>query len=831
MSSTKQNRIRPNGDFSFTPEGEVLIREKAGNQTREPWLMLLARRGRPLIRTLCWGLTHSGASFARIGTQEGDLVNGFVHEDPYKAPLLGQYVYFVEEDGSYFTNTWYPVLAEGQELATTFGFGYVRYDTARGDLRVSTTCFVASHADALVQIVRVKNSGAKSRKLTVYNVAPVNIGDARDIGFSGFNTLMLGGAYVDRELDATVYRNNFGTALDDDPAAIRGMFGRVLVHTCSLGGAAFGTKYEDFVGHYSNGMERPAAVRGEPLRDGNSEDGCSNLSTIKSELVLGPGEERDFVVLLVAASTDDYFNKGKKAVKADIASLRDPAKAWAAFAAVKAEWKAQLDKLGVSVGGQDLLGTSFRWLQYQCAMVVLLNRMKSRFHSGFEYGFGFRDILQDLLAYLPYDASPVRDILLWVCSQMFSDGTVYHNFYVSAQGNKDFVACDDPLWLVYAVAEYVKESGDASILDAEAPYADDKEGLPAKAGTVLDHLRTAVARVWGKSEKGLPYLLQADWNDDLSDYEDHLSVMCAQQLYKALVDLAELLDAVGRDAAAAADYRAKAAVLKGEFDRRAVQSDGSFIRAIATKSGDKDLGSLATDGFTFFEPIAWAGFSGISDAAQFAKAKAACEAKLDDKYGIPICQGDRTLADGSIPPDATAWKRSAVGKKENGGEFRHLESWYMASLCRFGYGKEACDLYHRTLPAVASADDPFNYAAERFVYPEYVSGPASGEYGRAGHTWLTGTAPTRLGVLVDWIFGVRRAYGALVVDPCVAPSWKSFSLVRTWRGTRFEFEFSNPKGLQKGRVSLTVDGKALEGSSIPASLADGRTHAVKVTME
>jgi cellobiose phosphorylase len=104
---------------------------------------------------------------------------------------------------------------------------------------------------------------------------------------------------------------------------------------------------------------------------------------------------------------------------------------------VKAEWKTELSKLSIKVEGDDaIINPSYKWLQYQCAMVALLNRMKSRFHSGFEYGYGFRDILQDILALLPYDPKPAKELIKFTAQQMFSDGFVYHNFYVKAAANK-----------------------------------------------------------------------------------------------------------------------------------------------------------------------------------------------------------------------------------------------------------------------------------------------------------------------------------------------------------------------------------------------------------
>jgi len=848
--------LRNNGQFNFNLENEVVIKEKYGDMTREPWLMLLARRNKKPTDTLCWGMTNNGTSFARIGTQEGDILNGFVHEDPYKTRLLGTYAYFRTEDGKYFSNAWYPVLNKEQELETTFGFGYLKFKTTYNNFDVESLHFVPNGYDAMVQIIKVKNNADKDRKVSMFNVNPVNIGDARDIQFSGFNTLMMGGSTIDKTLNAVVWRNGFGRGFDSDGDKVVGMFGKVIVHTTSLANNQFATRYDEFVGHHTNTMGNPAAVVEDwdlPSRDAH--ENCSALSSIKNSFVIKAGETKEIVVVSTTSSTEDYYCDSKKSVKKFLDEVLVPANAQKMLDEVKAEWKKELGKLSVNVDGVDeILNPSYKWLQYQCAMVALLNRMKSRFHSGFEYGYGFRDILQDILALLPYDPKPAKELIKFTAQQMFSDGFVYHNFYVSAAGNKHFVTCDDPLWLIYAVVEYIKESGDFAILDEVVPYCDEKEELPPKEGTMLDHLKVAIAKVWKQSDNGLPYMLMADWNDDLSGNFTSVSTMAAQQLYKALNDMIELFNAKGIETELAADYAEKAKIVKAEVEKKCIDKDGNYIRAVAAKDhkavfknmsfgntgldisyigkedGPVDLGSSKTDGLVFFEPIAWAGFSGIADKERFDACKKICEKELDDKYGIAICQGDKTMTQGKLPVDYQGWKRNAPGKKENGGEFRHLESWYIASLCIFGYGKEAHDIYIKTLPAIASKDDPYLYAVERFVYPEYVSGPASNDHGKAGHTWLTGTAPTRLNVLIDWIFGVRRKYDGLLIDPCVSSEWKKFSAVRTFRNTTFNINYSNPSGVQKGVKSIKVDGKEIEGNIIPLSFANGGSVNVEVVM-
>ena len=851
---------KSNGQFQFNAEGEVVLKEHAGDMTREPWLMLLARRGQRPTDTLCWGVTNNGTSFARIGTQEGDILDGFVQQDPYKTRMLGNYAYFRFDDGTYFSNAWYPVLKPDQQLETVFGFGYLVFRTEYHGLKVETTHFIPDEYDALVQIIHVTNTSDDDQQVAMYNVAPVNLGDARDLMYAGFNSLMVGGALVDDSLNAAVWRFGNGRQFDSDPVKTQAMFGKVFVHTTSLPDNQFATHYEEFVGHHSNTMANPAAVvDGWLLPSRDAEDSCSSLSSIRNSFWLRAHQEADIVVVGAATSTEDYYCDGKRAISALLADVLVPANAYAMLARVKDAWSAELAKMTVSVDGTDeILRPSYMWLQYQCAMVAVMNRMKSRFHSGYEYGYGFRDILQDILAVLPTDPASVREMLLFTAQQMFSDGFCYHNFFVSAPGHKDFVTCDDPLWLVYAVAEYIKTTGDFGLLDQVVPYCDAQEDLPPQQGTVLEHLKVGLAKVWAQSDNGLPYMLMADWNDDLSGNFTSVSTMAAQQFYKALNDMSALLDAAGIEPELAADYAHKAETVKQQVEARCVDKQGYYIRAVASPNPEKvlagltfghtgvdaeefiddlrqfgapqSLGSSETDGLVFLEPIAWAGFSGIASKARFDLCKAACERALDDEFGIALCQGDRTLADGKLPVDTQGWKRNAIGKKENGGEFRHPESWYIASLCCFGYGQAAHDMFFKTLPAVASESDPFGYAAERFVYPEYVASPQSDEHGRAGHTWLTGTAPTRLNVLFDWILGIRCQYDGLLIDPCVAPAWRSFRATREYRGTTFDITYSNPDGVEKGVRSITVAGEPVDSNLIPLRYATGGVVDVAVVM-
>ena len=818
--------------FSFLPDSTVQIKEDINNTTKEPWLMLEASRKHSLTDTMCWGITNNGSDFARIGTQEGDLLNGFVHEDPYKTRMLGSYVYIADmEEKKFFTTSWYPVMHKNQKLETLFKFGSVETKTSWMNLDVQDIKFIPDEFYGLVQYVKITNKAKKDRKLRLYSVEPVNVGDARGIQFSGFNSLMMAGGLWDKDIDGLVWRNDYGIPFDSDEDKIKGMFGKVLVHVSSEKKSTYSSRYKDFVGHYTNTMANPEFIFADKLSEQDSQEMCSSLSVLANDVVIPAGGTKEIVFALIANRTEDYYCNKKAELKKAMKLISSPEKTLKLYEEVSKGWKDELSKLELSVSGENLFDHSFKWLQYQCAMVCCLNRMKSRFHSGFEYGFGFRDILQDILALLPYDTKRVRDFLLYTAEQMFSDGSVYHNFYVSAPGTTDFHACDDPMWLIYAVCEYVKETADYDFLNSIVPYADAKEGKPDKKGSVLDHCVAALDHMWKYSEDGLPTMFDADWNDDLSGFEDHLSVMAAEMLYKALVDFDELcarlddakMNAYGKKCGE------KAKKVKDAISTYCIDSKGMFIRLLGPGKNKKTaFGSADTDGIAFFEPTAWAGYSGVATKDQFLKSAAVIEKKLAAKGGICICTTNKDFTKGKLPDFESGYIRNAPGKKENGSFFRHLESWMIASYCMYGEGKKAWKLFYETLPAVCY-DEMESYSAEPFVYPEYVTGPESIDYGRAGHTWLTGTAPTRHRVVSENIFGLQPTYDGLVIDPCV-PCWPEFTASRIFRGTRFEIKYINKGKIQKGVKSVTVDGKLIEGNCITDKYFDGKKHTVVVEM-
>ena len=88
-----------------------------------------------------------------------------------------------------------------------------------------------------------------------------------------------------------------------------------------------------------------------------------------------------------------------------------------------------------------------------------MSRSASYYESG--TGMGFRDSCQDLLGFVHLIPERARERILDIAATQFPDGSAYHQYQpLTKQGNMDVGSGfnDDPLWLIAAVAAYLKEN-------------------------------------------------------------------------------------------------------------------------------------------------------------------------------------------------------------------------------------------------------------------------------------------------------------------------------------------------------------------------------------
>ncbi|MDP3703425.1 MAG: hypothetical protein Q8R78_03470 [Candidatus Omnitrophota bacterium] len=270
------------------------------------------------------------------------------------------------------------------------------------------------------------------------------------------------------------------------------------------------------------------------------------------------------------------------------------------------------------------------WLKYQAIVERLWARRGFYQTSG---AFGFRDQLQDAVNLIWVDPVLARKQILLHAAQQFIEGDVFHWFFTLTDGRTAFAcrshASDNPLWLAWAVAEYLRTTGDRSILDevtsyvvSENPFAPlpkNKQGWgglyhrSARMDSVYRHCLKSIDLVQKKrmGAHGLPLIQTGDWNDGLDEIgsegkgESVWLGFFLVTVLKAMLPVIEQRDGPRR----AVNYRKELERLEVALER--TWRGDRYLRAIhddGTEIGVKDSGVWEIDALT----AAWAVFSGIN---------------------------------------------------------------------------------------------------------------------------------------------------------------------------------------------------------------------------
>jgi cellobiose phosphorylase len=397
---------------------------------------------------------------------------------------------------------------------------------------------------------------------------------------------------------------------------------------------------------------------------------------------------------------------------------------------------------------------------------------------------------------------------------MRSDGKVFHHFHGDGQGEYTR-HCDDPLWFILAVTDYIRETGNFDILDDIQPFND------GHSGSILNHLMAVLTFVRGNlGAHGLPIFGRGDWNDTL-DYiggDDGGESVWGGMFYLAMLNLlSDLLEQINRPELSLqiVEVSRKMAAALDEFCW-----DGDwYIRAFGEKG--RRIGARENKyGKIFINTQTWAVLAGLNKERQV-KALESVKRELDSPEGPKKC----TPAYREIDPKIGLVTRCVWGKKENGAIFGHPTTWLIQAECLLGNGNRAFEYYKKMLPNRIDSD---TFYAEPYVYSQYITSNEHETAGRASHSWQTGTAAWMYRVVFDYIFGVRAGYNGLIIDPVIPAEWREFTVERVHRGTRYLISLKNPDGVQRGIRSIMADGKVIGGNVLP--LADPEICRVEVLM-
>jgi cellobiose phosphorylase len=710
------------------------------------------------------------------------------------------------------------VRSDLEDYRCRHGLGYTVIGSRRGGIDAETLYFVPLGETLEIWRTRITNHRDAVATLSLFSAVEFCLWDAWDDQTNLQRSYSTGEVEV---ADEVVYHTT----------EYRERRNHFAYFACSEELAGFDTQREAFLGP-DRGWDRPVAVEQGRSRDSIAH-GWAPIGSHHVELEMRPGETREIVFVLGYAENapDAKFDPpgsptiDKRRVRPVVERYIRGAEVDAAFARLAEHWAELLDAFRVSTPSEHTDRMVNVWNAYQCMVTLSLSRSASFFDTGIGRGIGFRDSSQDLLGFVHMAPGRARERILDLAATQLPSGGAYHQYQPLTKRGNDAIGSgfnDDPLWLILAVAAYVKEMGDREILDEQVPY-DNEQGTET---SLYEHLRRALAYTVDRlGPHGLPLIGRADWNDclNLNAFSEEPgesfqtapqreggvaeSVFIAGQFVLAAEELAQLSELHGLPDDAADDLAQRGRMIEavwkhgwdGEWFRRAYDFFGDVVGSAANEEGQ-----------IWIEPQGMCVMAGIGlDDGTAQRALQSVADRLATPHGLVLLDPAFSryhveLGEiSSYPP----------GYKENGGVFCHANPWIVIAETMVGNADRAFDDYLRINPS-AREELADVHRCEPYVYAQMIAGKEAPNPGEAKNSWLTGSAAWNFVAITQWILGIRPEHEGLRIDPCLPADWEGYEAVRRFRGATYRISVRKPRGVT-GRVStVTVDGRSIAGNVV-----------------
>ena len=424
-------------------------------------------------------------------------------------------------DGDSWSAGYRPMNEKLDHFTSRLGEGYVITESERKGIFVEATAMVPLEGDCEVHRVKIKNNSDGSR---TFDMTAVNyfanydpVGEQNNEQRRGNTKAMEVGRHSNSEyiVNATEARNGFRNHVSG---------------VISIGNkpSSFTTDQNGFTGGDYETHQRPrTVVEGQALDNVLVGDG-SNISAQKFDITLRPGEEREFVFVVMyhedsrsVLFTDDTEQVINKKPFEDLIDRFEKPNAFdSEMSKLKEYWNNQNSNIQ-GFTGHAAFDRMIRLTAFSSNVIFEMSRGASYFESGVGRGMGFRDSLQDIEAIIHLPKDRARQRLLDIAAIQFEDGSNFHAFQPLDNKGSEIVGgrfFDDPLWLPRAVSTYIKETGDYGILKEMVPFSIETDGKKTRNKVTLqEHIDLSFNHPWDhRGDHKLPLIGRADWNDCLN---------------------------------------------------------------------------------------------------------------------------------------------------------------------------------------------------------------------------------------------------------------------------------------------------------------------------
>ena len=778
-----------NGFGGFEPDGrEYVIHLEPDQRTPAPWVNILANDGFGCVVTEAGG----GFTWARNSGENRitPWTNDAVSDEPSEILYLRD-----EETAEIWSPTPGPAGREA-DCQIGHGAGYTDWRKISHGIEQDLRIFVPMDDPVKIIRLRLTNHTARHRRITGTYYVDWLLGSLRSVSRPTVN------CSYEPEYEAIMAHNRWNPDFAE----------RVAFLTADQPLHGFTTNRQEFLGREGN-FECPAGLRRWGL-EGLAKAGSDPCGVYQVHLDLEPGGTEE-VCFLLGQGTDDVH------VKSLISRWKDPGAIDLAFEKMTQYWDELLGAVEVHTPDPAFDVMVNRWLLYQSMASRIMARAGFYQASG---AIGYRDQLQDVMAFLHNDPARVRAHILDCAAHQFEEGDVLHWWHPPSDRGVRTRCSDDLLWLPYVVCQYVEVTGDETILQEEVPFLHAPPLSPEEEDrysafektvighTLLDHCQRALNKGVTSGRHNLPLIGTGDWNDGM--------------------------DRVGRKGQGESIWLAWFAIVTASaFSRLAYRTGHARIAEIWAECAHGLLGYVEESGWdgNWYrrafddEGHPWGSsdnkecrIDSISQSwALFAEADATRTETALDAAWRELVNDEYQIARLLWPPfektsrDPGYIKAYPPGIRENGGQYSHAATWLGMAFARSGQADRAMKIFNMLNP-IKRATDPGQaekYRAEPYaVAADIAGGEAHG--GRGGWTWYTGAAAWTWRLGVEEILGMKLRNGKLLINPAIPSQWSGYSAVYRRATGSIKIIVERQKEGQDVPLELYVDGMAHPGMEV-----------------
>lgn len=759
------------------------------------------------IGTLDFGgfVDQSGGGIICAGDPALNRITKYIPQRPL-SQMNGEtlYIRYKNKSGEYeiFSPFFTPVLKEVDTFECAVGLGYNRWKTTYNGLVVEILIFAPRDSKRVIRDIKVRNESGEDLEI---DIIPV-------VEYTHFDALkqFTNADWVPQTMESMILEQDEDGLLVLGQSAYMKKGIEVNYLTSNYPVSSFETDRSYFLGDSGYGSwQDPKALNNSELRSHCALRGDNIAALLHHMGILEKGQSTRLITQLGQSKN---FNEELEEIK----KFRKPDEIEKSFKNLKEYWDSYLSVLKVNTPSAEFNSMINIHNPRQCYMTKNWSRYLSLYQLGLgARGLGFRDSSQDVMGVIPQIPEEASELIGKLLSTQKRNGSAMHQFFpMTMEANEgdsreeedraDYYG-DDHLWIILAVSEYIKETGDYSFLDKKFPFYDkDKKGKAFEEGTVLEHLKRGLDFTWkNRGNHGLPLLGFADWNDTVNLPKGAESLFIANQFGAALKEMIGICDEP--------EYRTWYEEMK-----KIVNSEGWdgqwYLRYYDHKgnplgSDQNEKGKLYTNGQS------WPVISGFAEGEKREKALESVYKHLNTSKGIKLS----TPGYENYDPEIGGVTTYRPGAKENGGIFLHSNPWVIIAETINGNGNRAFEYYSQINPATKN-ENIEEYEIEPYCYAQNILGDEHPQFGLGRNSWLSGTASWMYQAGTKYILGIKPELKGLSINPCIPSIWDGFTAERVFRGKLYKIDVRNPLHICKGIKSLTVNGTKIEGHIIPESI-------------